>query len=503
MGELNDLCEAEFSDLYWPLLSPGSSRADEVFSKVARVRSDLEDIQALLKGGWREQVVGAVACLFHPEREACRALLWRAFDGGSWATPQLAVCAMLLDPGDFAEVRRRLLLRCPSVSDHLEGTEPIWRHVVHGGAAITSHNMKGMAALIEAYSCCPEGTDWLQKHLPFEDAYWGLEVDHWDNGVGIARGWRGNAGPVLEKLGFAVPEWMKVESAKNLLKLWDIAAQPSVVRTLCSGEWPDRIYRFFHAFVKQGHTSLLIEGDKQGMKVFGRTVNGNQVLLDLKGPYYEALWLRLEFETRDSGIYEFRWRPQDIAALQVEMREKGMSVLCLSEHRREPDFQITERSLEDCPAQIWVIGIDAQARLDGGVAGMVDRLAGESLQPSLQEGLARGDRRPGAVTITEAFELNKLGVRRLAHIVTVPKPDMTSLCRGLEIILEYASRHYSSLAMPAVGCGAAGLSAHEVAGPVLEVLARYKDQVRITLSLPREADRVAFQRAARAQGLTG
>jgi len=71
------------------------------------------------------------------------------------------------------------------------------------------------------------------------------------------------------------------------------------------------------------------------------------------------------------------------------------------------------------------------------------------------------------------------------------------------MILEYASRHYSSLAMPAVGCGAAGLSAHEVAGPMLEVLARYKDQVRITLSLPREGDRVAFQRAARAQGLAG
>jgi O-acetyl-ADP-ribose deacetylase (regulator of RNase III) len=246
-----------------------------------------------------------------------------------------------------------------------------------------------------------------------------------------------------------------------------------------------------------------MEGDKRTFKVFGRKVSGNELLIDLNGPYYEALWLRIEFASRDTGIYEFHGVGLDPAALQVEFREKSMSINLLSEYQREPYFCISERCLEECPAQLWVIGINARGRLDGGVAGMVARLAGESLEPSLQEGLARGDRRPGKVTITEAFELSKLGVHSLAHIITVPKPDLAHLCSGLETVLDYAHRNYSSLAMPALGCGAAGFSAQQVAGPLLEVLARYKDQIRITLCVPRQADRDAFQRAAKAQGLLG
>lgn len=503
MGALQALCDVSFSDLYWPCLSPYSWRAEETFSQLAQVNSDLEDVRALLKEGWREQVVAAVACLFHAQREECRALLWQTFDRGGWATPQLAMCAMLLDPGDFADVQRRLLLRCPTVSEHLEGTDPMWRHVVHGSAAITGNNMKGMAALLAGYSRLPEGRDWLTGHLPFEDAYWGLEVDHWDDGVHIAREWCRYAWPILGKLNFAVPEWLKADSSENLLELWDIQSQPPAVRTLSLGDWPDRMYRFFHAFKKQGHTSLLLEGDKRTLKVFGRTVSGNELLVDLKGPYYEALWLRLEIASRETGIYEFPGIGLDLAALQVELREKSMSIAVLSDYPREPYFKISERSLEDCPAQLWIIGINAQGRLDGGVAAMVARLAGESLEPSLQEGLARGDRRPGKVTITESFELKALGVRSLAHVITLPKPNRAELCSGLETVLHYAHQRFSSLAMPALGCGAAGLSAHEVAGPLLEVLARYKDQIRITLSLPREADRIAFQRAAKAQGLLG
>ena len=89
----------------------------------------------------------------------------------------------------------------------------------------------------------------------------------------------------------------------------------------------------------------------------------------------------------------------------------------------------------------------------------------------------------------------------VACLITLPRPSLEELCAGLESVLEYARERYSRLAMPALGCGAAGFQAREVAGPLLAVLARYREPFRITLSLPRESDLSAFQAAARSQGL--
>jgi O-acetyl-ADP-ribose deacetylase (regulator of RNase III) len=468
-------------------------------ARLAEVGADLDDIASLLKEGWREQVVAAGACLFHPDRSACCELLWKAFDSGSWASPQLGMCAMLLDPGDFAQVKRRLLLRCPVTSQHLEGSDPMWRHVVHGSAAIESHSSKAMAALLEGYARVPSGREWLLHHLSFEEAYWALEVDFWDQGEDIARGWCNGVAPILADMKWPVPDWIRTENPKNLLTLWDISTQSPVVRGLSKGDWSARIHRFFQAFVKAGHSHLLLEGNDQWMRVWGRSILENQLLLEVKGPYYDALWARLEFETRGGSLFEFE--NQEPAALKVEISERGISVQCLAEVERRPNFQISASPLQDCSARIWVVGISSSERFDGGVSAAIAQIGGDELMQTLESGLAEHGREPGQVILASSMALRGRKVMEVAFVITRPQPPKETLLRSLESVLDYAKDRYGSLAMPALGCGAAGFSAQELAGPLLEMVARYRKQIDIILSLPRDTDRSVFQKAAQSQGL--
>lgn len=487
--------------MYWPLMSPSVARTPGVLASLAGISIDLADLEQLLKEGWRDQVVAGVASLFHPDPKACLPLVWAAFDSGSWASPQLGVCAMLLDPDDPSQARRRLLLRCP-VFSQLEGTDPMWRHVVHGSSALNSHSTKAMAALLETVARSPAGRHWLTSHLPFEEAYWALEVDFWDDGAAISRGWSNAMAPMLAALGKTVPDWLVAHSPQDLLGMWDVAAQPEEVRCLCRSDWEIRLALFFQPFARAGHRSLLLEGDSQKLCLSSRTPSGNQVLLQLQGPYYDAIWRRLEFHTRGENIFWLPHTEPTLAGLHVEHLARGLSIQFLREHQPASDFDLSERSLEDCPAQIWVIGIDDQARFDGGVAAMVAQLGGEDLVESVRYRLAIGDRRPGQVVLATSERLHQSGVREVACLITLPRPTLGELCRGLESVLEYARQNYSCLAMPALGCGAAGFRAQEVAGPLLAVLARYREAFWITLSLPRPSERHAFQAAARSQGLT-
>lgn len=56
---------------------------------------------------WRPHLVAAIAALLKPSDQVCAAL-WRAIDGGSWVTPQLAAAAYFLDPDLPANIRGRV-----------------------------------------------------------------------------------------------------------------------------------------------------------------------------------------------------------------------------------------------------------------------------------------------------------------------------------------------------------------------------------------------------------
>ncbi|MFN8613247.1 MAG: hypothetical protein U0931_37260 [Vulcanimicrobiota bacterium] len=507
MGQLLELCESELRGIYWPLMSPSNQRAPEILARLAEISVELSDLEQLLKLGWRDQIVAGVASLFHPDPQSCLPLVWGAFDSGSWASPQLGVCAMLLSPQDPSEAQRRVLLRCPVYAQHLEGTDPMWRHVNHGSAAIQSHSTKAMAALLETLARSPQGRAWLTSHLAFEEAFWALESDFWDQGEDISRSFSNPIGPLLSALGRSVPDWLCNDSPADLLGMWDLKAQPAAVRCLCAGPWDTRIARFFEPFARAGHHSLILEGNGQQLRVLSRTLDGNQLLLQLNGPYYEALWARLEFDTRGSGVLVFPTPGPGLAGLRVEHLPQGMSIRCLADFQSLPDserstlFELTERPLEECPAQLWIFGIDDQARFDGGVAAKVAEWGGEELIESVRLSLAEGDRGPGQVVLATSAQLRQRGVYEVACLITLPQPDLAQLCQGLEWVLQYAHNRHWRLALVALGCGAAGFKAKDVAGPLLAVLAPYRESFKFTLSLPRDSDRSAFLAAARSQGL--
>lgn len=283
MGSLKALCRARFSDMYGPLLHLGE-HSRPIFELLADTPADLEDLRQLLQEGWREHLVGGVAALFHPERLACRELLWEAFDRGSWVAPQLAFCALALDPGDLDEARRRLLLRCPVKSEHLAGLDPMVRHVEHGTAAIQQHNQKGMAALLATFARHEKGRAWLSARLPLEDAFWALEVDTWDHGDDLARRWGDKARAILGGMGRPLPDWLEGEVPERLLDLWTLEGQPPAVRLLCTGSWESRLYRLLQAPYQKGHRSLLLEKGR----LLAREVSGNRVLLELPPAFLEG-----------------------------------------------------------------------------------------------------------------------------------------------------------------------------------------------------------------------
>ncbi len=482
MGQLDDLCQARFGELYGPLLHL-SARSQAIFELLADTPADLHEIRNLMRSGWRENLVGAVAALFHPDRSACRDLLWEAFDRDSWVSPQLAVCALAL--GDLDQARKRLLLRCPTRTEHLVPMDPVQR----GTDAIRDYNQKGMAALLATFARHEAGRAWLSAHLPLEDAFWALEVDPWDHGDAIARGWGDQARLILAEMGRPLPEWLQGDVPAHLLGLWDVSA----VKVFCTGPWRARLYRLFHAPFARGQRNLMIDGGR----LLAREVSGNQVLLDLPRPYLEGVWAQLTTSVNSRGVLDLSEYGPEPAAVQVL---EGHALRLLESYEPEPDFQIVTQRLEECPASLWIVGIDSQASLDGGVSAAVAAAAGEGYSQSLREGLAQGGRQAGHVVVTRGFQAP---VRAIAHVVTVPQPSVQELARALESILDYArEEHLERIALPALGCGAAGFAAGEVAGPLVEVLARHRKEFSVTLCAPREADRLAFARAARQSRLT-
>lgn len=88
-------------------------------------------------GGWREHLVGAVACLVDRDAILDRELLWRAADSESWVTPQLVVTAFLTDPLFAARVRERL-------------GSPVL------GASTSTYHAKGTASLVALAALCDD-----------------------------------------------------------------------------------------------------------------------------------------------------------------------------------------------------------------------------------------------------------------------------------------------------------------------------------------------------------
>ncbi|EJL34510.1 hypothetical protein PMI01_01567 [Caulobacter sp. AP07] len=135
--------------------------------------------------GWRSQVVGASAAIVAaaPSEPTIQAL-WAALDEPSWASPQLAVAAFLLDPDFASRARRRIEALCR--------VDPVqWRHQHPDTTMRGGPDAKQLAAMI---ALCRQhgGLAWLDDLVARPETQAVLAADR-DGGGDIATAWLAKA----------------------------------------------------------------------------------------------------------------------------------------------------------------------------------------------------------------------------------------------------------------------------------------------------------------------
>ena len=171
-------------------VSIGSEIAITILRRILEGDTELmPQVVALLADfNWRPQLVGAVAMGLGAANEESRDALWRAFDSGSWVSPQLAAIAFLVDEDFEARSRLRIEAGCPINLDRLRGLDWVVRHSAAGPGNSASHSSKALSALASLCQRLPETHVWLEPILSREETQHSLRNDY-DGGGRIATGW--------------------------------------------------------------------------------------------------------------------------------------------------------------------------------------------------------------------------------------------------------------------------------------------------------------------------
>lgn len=176
---------------YLDLLGLRKDRAAAVVEKIATImeQGDCAGYVRVLfdDPNWRPHIVGAIACLIKPETDALDSL-WKAIDGGSWVTPQLAIAAYFMDSQFPARARTRIEARCPvSPPDDLTPAE---RHSATGPANDCGRSAKTLACLLELCGRIPALATWAREVRSEPDVGEMLRDDEsWDNSAEITCDW--------------------------------------------------------------------------------------------------------------------------------------------------------------------------------------------------------------------------------------------------------------------------------------------------------------------------
>jgi hypothetical protein len=139
--------------------------------------------------GWREHLILCAAMLAEKSIAQNMTLqLWRAFDRGSWVSPQLAVTAWLRDGQFNAEARGRIESLCRVDTRSIQQMPPMERHVVAGPGTDEDRSAKGLAALVYLSRLSIAGSAWLPRILDRPEVAALLAKD-FDCGDKIAKRW--------------------------------------------------------------------------------------------------------------------------------------------------------------------------------------------------------------------------------------------------------------------------------------------------------------------------
>lgn len=109
----------------------------------------------------RAQLVAAMG--LGAANEESRDALWRAFDSGSWVSPQLVAVAFLVDENFEDRSRQRIEAGCRINCELLEGLDWLARHSAAGRGSFASHSSKALSALADLCQRLPATYAWLQQ----------------------------------------------------------------------------------------------------------------------------------------------------------------------------------------------------------------------------------------------------------------------------------------------------------------------------------------------------
>jgi len=163
------------------------------------------EIKALLaEDGWREHLLAATAILTQKNLPSdTNKELWRAFDKGSWVSPQLAVIAWLRDSDFETNARVRIRNGCPQDTTSIDRLPPLERHVVAGPSNKSERSAKGLSALVYLAGLSEKAKDWLTQELRRDEIAQLLDHDE-DFGGKIAERWLANVRLKSKSLGLQI-----------------------------------------------------------------------------------------------------------------------------------------------------------------------------------------------------------------------------------------------------------------------------------------------------------
>lgn len=175
------------------LLNLGGREAEDAVAAVRMAMQQSADLDAELLAlldevDWRAHLPAAVAIgLGYADSRVVEAL-WRAFDRGSWVSPQLAAAAFLADPHFQARARQRIEMRCSVDVARLVALDPLLHHHVAGPAGGRERSAKALSALIALCGLTPSWSTWLEPLRAASDTEQMLACDQ-DRGNQIAERW--------------------------------------------------------------------------------------------------------------------------------------------------------------------------------------------------------------------------------------------------------------------------------------------------------------------------
>lgn len=187
--------------------------------------------------------------------------------------------------------------------------------------------------------------------------------------------------------------------------------------------------------------------------------------------------------------------------------EDGPRIYLFPDPETDPRLSLSDRPLQESRADVVAYGAKDTGEMAGGAAAALREAGGSALEEAARVALAESSREIGEVFLTEAFGLKKLGIRKVAHIVTIakhtpqgswcPHPERLgpATARALELAVADGAR---SVAFAALATGEGRARPEDVARMMVDAARsalREHLELRVTFCLPTERDHQAFSAA--------